>query len=383
MARINTVNLREAKNMATKILGAGLPLMLLSSPGCGKSSLAREIADKYKLEFIDIRLATHAPEDLEGLPRFVPNKYGTREKAEFVPFDLFPLEGDPLPEGKKGALILLDEITSCSRSMQVAAYRLLLDREVGQYKLHPACFLMAAGNRVEDNAAVNDLSTALKSRMITLRIEPDAEQWVEDYAVPHQLDYRIIGYVKANPGVLNDFDPDDDMDAFCCARSLDFLSRIIKGKNITSNDIPLIAGTIGDKRASEFYTVCILLNQCKVTIADVLSDPFLCDMPTGKDDERDTTIDWMFICSLAQYVTEERIKAELKAENNEPLNQKEEKLSEELQNIVHYVNRFDEPLRVVFMRMVYAQHQKTILQVKFFKDNVLSLYKNVTNFLGE
>lgn len=376
MARINTVNLREAQAITPKVLGAGLPLMLLSSPGCGKSAVAREIADRYNLEFIDIRLATHDVTDLTGLPRFNENR------AEFVPFNIFPLEDTPIPAGKKGFLVLLDEITSCSRSMQAASYRLLLDREVGQYKLHPNCFVMAAGNRMEDNAVVNELSTALKSRMITLRIEPDAEQWIQDYALPHQLDYRIVGYVKAYPSVLNDFDPDNDADTFCCARSLEFLSRIIKGKDLTSTDIPLIAGTIGDRRAGEFYTTCVLLNQCKVSIQDIFNDPFLCDMPKDSQGDRDTVMEWMFICSLAQYVTDNRIKAKIKEEAASDLNQEESRLSKELENIIHYVNRFDEPLRVVFMRMVFAQH-KEILNVECFKQNMLSLYSQIRDLLGE
>lgn len=112
---VNTVNLRDAKDLCVKALKANLPILLLSQPGAGKSSLARQLAERFNLEFIDIRLATHDPTDLTGLPRFTDNK------AQFVPFDIFPLESTPLPKGKKGWLCLCDEITSCSRSMQAAA----------------------------------------------------------------------------------------------------------------------------------------------------------------------------------------------------------------------------------------------------------------------
>lgn len=62
--RINTVNLRHAKELAVKVLKQDLALMLLSAPGTGKSSLARQIAEEHNLEFIDIRLATHDVCDL-------------------------------------------------------------------------------------------------------------------------------------------------------------------------------------------------------------------------------------------------------------------------------------------------------------------------------
>lgn len=368
---VNTVNLRDAKDLCIKALRANLPILLLSQPGAGKSSLARQLAEKFNLEFIDIRLATHDPTDLTGLPRFVDNK------AQFVPFDLFPLENTPLPKGKKGWLCLCDEVTSCSRSMQAASYRLILDREVGQHKLHPNCFLMAAGNRSEDNAVVNDLSTALKSRLITLRVTIDPEQWIEDFAVPYDIDHRIIGYIKANPDALNDFDPDSDTDTFCCPRTLEFLSRIIKGHDITKKDIPLIAGTIGDVRAGEFYAACQVLQSCTVTIDDILKDPFLCDMPQDKDGERNTVLDWLFVTSLAQYVTKERIEDQLDKE----LNNKDEE-SSEFQNIIHYINRFEEPLRIIFVRLV-VQKNRLVLSSKFFMNNCIDILNSVKNLLGD
>ena len=370
--RINTVNLRHAKDLAVKVLKQDLALMLLSSPGIGKSSLARQIAEEHNLEFIDIRLATHEVCDLTGLPK-VDGK-----RAEFLPFNIFPLEDDSIPEGKKGWLILLDELTSCPRSMQVAAYRLLLDREVGQYKVHPNCYIMAAGNRMEDNAVTNELSTALKSRMITLRVDVDPDQWIEDFAIPNGIDHRIIGFVKANPQVLSDFDPTSEQDTFCSPRTLEFLSKLIKDQGVYSEDIPLIAGTIGDNRAGEFVTVCTILDTCKVTMEDIMKDPFLADMPTDRKGNRDTALDWMFITSMAQYVTDERIEAQLKFEQEGV----ESQAATEFQNIMHYSNRFEEPLRLVFLRMAYAAH-KNLLACNELRQNLQNVYKNIESILGE
>lgn len=113
---LNTMNLKQAKKAILKCFASNtLPPLLLSEPGVGKSSIIKQIAEEKHFEFIDIRLTNHDCCDLEGLPRFIDNK------AEFVPFDLFPLEDTPLPKGKLGFIILLDEITSCSRAMQCAA----------------------------------------------------------------------------------------------------------------------------------------------------------------------------------------------------------------------------------------------------------------------
>lgn len=237
---------------------------------------------------------------------------------------------------------------------------------------------MAAGNRSEDNAVVNDLSTALKSRLITLRVNIDPEQWIEDFAVPYDIDSRIIGYIKANPEALNDFDPDSDMDTFCCPRTLEFLSRIIKEHDVTKKDIPLIAGTIGDVRAGEFYAACKVLQSCKVTIDDILKDPFTCDMPQDKNGERNTVLDWLFVTSLAQYVTKERIENQL---DNE-ITHKDEEETTEFQNIIHYINRFEEPLKIIFIRLA-VQKNRLILSSKFFMKNCVDVLNSVKNLLGD
>ena len=40
----------------------------------------------------------------------------------------------------------LDEITNAPMAVQAASYRLILDREVGQYKLHDKVFIASAGS---------------------------------------------------------------------------------------------------------------------------------------------------------------------------------------------------------------------------------------------
>jgi len=100
---------------------------VVSSPGIGKSSIVAQVAKKNKLKLIDLRLSQCTPEDLQGFPM------RTGDKATFTPFDIFPLEGEEVPEGYNGWLILLDEMSSAPKSVQAAAYKLILDRQVGSF----------------------------------------------------------------------------------------------------------------------------------------------------------------------------------------------------------------------------------------------------------
>ena len=68
----------------------------------GKSSIAKQVADKYNLEVIDLRLTELDSSDIQGLPYFKDGK------STFLPFDTFPIESTPIPTGYKGWCILLN-----------------------------------------------------------------------------------------------------------------------------------------------------------------------------------------------------------------------------------------------------------------------------------
>lgn len=213
------------------------------SPGIGKSDVVRQIANKYKLKVIDIRLTQCDPTDLTGLPKL------DGIKATYLPFDTFPLENDPIPEGYQGFLIFMDEINSANKSLQAVAYKLILDRMVGQHKLHPNVIMMCAGNKETDNAVVNPISTALRSRLITLPLEPDVDSWL-NWANENNIDWRIQAYIRFSQlNGLYDFNPDEVDNAYACPRSWAMLSKLLQHipQDKQNQYEELIKGTIGNQ----------------------------------------------------------------------------------------------------------------------------------------
>jgi MoxR-like ATPase len=112
-----TVTPSQAAQCLVDSIKAKIVALLTGSPGTGKSSLIRAIAKEYKLKVIDFRLAQCDPVDLLGFPD-INRQTG---KASYVPMDVFPLEGDPVPEGYSGWLLFLDEANSADRAVQKAA----------------------------------------------------------------------------------------------------------------------------------------------------------------------------------------------------------------------------------------------------------------------
>ena len=97
------ITMSTAEELVMDVLRPRLVPGLISSPGIGKSALAASIAQKHNLKLIDIRLSQMDPADLNGFPFLMKpdnNKQVTR--AGYVPMDIFPIKGDPLPKDAVG-----------------------------------------------------------------------------------------------------------------------------------------------------------------------------------------------------------------------------------------------------------------------------------------
>ena len=241
----------QARAAIIDCMEVGLVPLVTSSPGLGKSSVVAQIMTDCNLFLIDVRLSTHTPEDLTGLP--MKDGTGKSAKSKFLPFDTFPIEGDPIPAGYSGWCILFDEFNSASKSVQAAAYKIVLDRMVGQHKLHQDCYMVCAGNLATDRAIVNSLSTAMQSRLIHIEMIADIRDF-NAHAIKAGFDPRVLGFLAFQPTKLHSFKPDHQDRTFACPRTWEFASRLIKGKTFEQIKLPLLAGTLSDGIAVEFHT---------------------------------------------------------------------------------------------------------------------------------
>lgn len=270
------------ENYLTRLLESGLVPFIKSSPGAGKSAVVHQVAEKLKLKLIDHRMSTSAPEDLTGLPEFY-DLNETERRARFVPLgDLFPLEGDKIPEGYDGWLLFLDEFNSADRRTMAASYKLILDKMVGQKRLHSNVAIVLAGNLMTDKAIVSPVGTALQSRVAHLELEINVEDWIE-WAWDHGIDHRIISYISQF-GVtkLMDFNPDHKDHTFCCPRTWGFMSNLIKDRKIDAAEIAnnqsLYAGVISSGVALEFLNYTQIFDELPA-IERIIQDPDGVEMP--------------------------------------------------------------------------------------------------------
>lgn len=172
-------------------MDAHQPVMLMGSTGIGKSDLGHQLAKMRKVDLIDIRLAQYESVDLRGCPD-IQNKRTVWNIPEIMP-----------TKGK--GIFFIDELNQADQYVQAAAYQLILDRRLGNYELPVGWEILAAGNRLTDQAIVQPMGTALKNRFGHITIETDHASW-HAWAVPNGIHQFITGFLRFKPILLNQLD---------------------------------------------------------------------------------------------------------------------------------------------------------------------------------
>lgn len=334
---------RQVRAWVKECMEANLVPFVQSSPGLGKSAIMRSVANEFNLELIDHRLSTSAPEDFNGLPRF--NDNGT---ATFSPFsDLFPMKDiTPLPEGKDGWYLFFDEANHAPKSVMAASYKPVLDKIVGQFPLHDRVRMGMAGNLGTDRAFANTLSTAMQSRLIHLELKEDFDEWQEDFAIPNQLDNRIIAFLNYKNGAFYDFKPDHKNKTFCCPRTWEFMHMLINGKQVKTENTPLYGGTITHGVAVDFVQFCQVYASM-IKIEDVARDW------NGVPAPKDTATRWAVVSHLADKVTDDTADAVFK--------------------FIEKAGNFDVSFKILFYRMYTLSNPGN--RGKHFQEAMLTLNK--------
>lgn len=351
---------RQIREYVIDCIKAGLVPFVRSSPGMGKSAIINAIAREFGLKVIDLRLSQATPEDAQGLPRFrdITDDAGTvlRSISEFVPFETFPVESTPIPAGFNGWLLFLDEFNSGTKMVQAAMYKIILDKMVGQDKLHPNVAIVCAGNLEGDRAIVNSLSTAMQSRLVHLIMRLDHEQFMKDVAFKNHWDPRIIAYLSYKQGALHDFQPDHDGHTFSCPRTWEFMNKLISGNEVTEDKAALYAGTITSGTAVEFITFTKVFNELP-SLKEIIQDPEGVPVPT------DPATRFATVSMLISQVTDDT-------------HDKEGKLTKKgnFEPITIFVNRWTSELRVLFFRGLLVQ-QPELRKHPMFRKALLELSK--------
>ncbi len=218
------------REFAGALRGHHTPVMLWGAPGVGKSQIIAQVAARHGVQVIDVRLSQLEPSDLRGIP------FRAGETVEWAIPALLP---DAARHGARG-ILFLDEITSAAPSVSAAAYQLILDRCLGNYRVPEGWAIFAAGNRQGDRGVTYTMPAPLANRFSHYEVDVNVDDWVA-WAYANGIDERVIGFVRFRPELLFDFDPAHNPVAFPSPRSWEFAHRALQKFDATPH---LLSGAL-------------------------------------------------------------------------------------------------------------------------------------------
>ncbi len=265
---------RDIRTLLTRCMAVGRPAMIWGPPGIGKSELIAEIGVEQNRPVIDMRLLLLEPTDIKGIPYFDPEtktmKWAhpadlpTHIKEKDVKAAEAAASKEDATEQEKDhavqvraaydlsrAILFLDEINAAPPSVQAAAYQLILNRRVGEYRLPPGVSMVCAGNRDSDKGVTYRMPSPLANRLVHMEMASDFEDW-QKWAINARVHPDVVGFLSQHKQRLFSFDPKSQDKAFATPRSWVFVSQLIDDAMPESMNTALVAGTVGEGNAIEF-----------------------------------------------------------------------------------------------------------------------------------
>ena len=242
----------QEMNMPAESLNS---FMAWGPPGVGKSAATKTIAKQVeaqtgkKVNITDVRLLLFNPVDLRGMPIA-----DVKEKvAIWLRPQIFVM--DPSPNVIN--ILMLDEISACPPSVQAAAYQITLDRQIGEHKLPDNCYVICAGNRMQDKSVAYKMRRALANRLTHFDIETDIDDW-KVWAYANGIHEKVTAYLNFQPNRLVETQEQAKQaeNAFPTPRTWEMVSNYLKIYDTFEEAYPLICGTVGMGTASEFKQYC-------------------------------------------------------------------------------------------------------------------------------
>jgi len=182
-------------------------VMIWAGPGVGKSQGVlqwnQEKVEEYNNRIAkgekvkpwnpvvcDVRLSMKEPVDMVGVP--IPSK---NEKGETTTVWAIPSVWPRDDEEFSGGTIFLDEMNQGQAAILNAAFQLIQDRALGDYKVPKGYIIIGASNPSAFNSSVTEFSIPLSNRFSHFNIKVDFEGWL-NYRMNNGGNLDVMTFLK-------------------------------------------------------------------------------------------------------------------------------------------------------------------------------------------
>ena len=233
-------------------------LLVKGEPGIGKTFIEEQVAEEFKATNVIMHPSVDDPTDYKGYP-FIVNG-----KAEHVPFGKLRV----LDDAKELTICFIDDLGQGTPGVQAAVMQ-MLDR----YRKNPHVVFIAATNERSHRAGVTGLLEPVKSRFDSIiRLGIHFPSW-KAWAMDHDIDYRVIGYLEQQPEALHKFEPNADIVNQPSPRTWVGASKIL-GMSLGDDDVrfAMLVGAVGSAAATTF-AAWLKIAEDAPSRDDIIKDP--------------------------------------------------------------------------------------------------------------
>lgn len=206
------------------------PILLLGSPGIGKTQIMEQIARECGIGLVAYTITHHTRQSAIGLPFISKKQYGGREydvteytMSEIVAAIYEKMEQTGLSEG----ILFLDEINCVSETLAPAMLQFLQCKSFGNHKIPQGWVIVAAGNPPEYNKSVREFDVVTMDRVKKIEVEPDFEVWKE-YAYKQGMHGAVVSYLNIRKQNFYQMETTVDGRNFATPRGWEDLSTLIR-----------------------------------------------------------------------------------------------------------------------------------------------------------
>lgn len=206
------------------------PILLLGSPGIGKTQIMEQIARECEIGLVSYTITHHTRQSAIGLPFISKRRYGDQEfdvteytMSEIVAAIYEKMEQTGLSEG----ILFLDEINCVSETLAPAMLQFLQCKSFGNHKIPQGWVIVAAGNPPEYNKSVREFDVVTMDRVKKIEVEPDFEVWKE-YAYQQGLHGAVVSYLNIRKQNFYQMETTVDGRNFATPRGWEDLSTLIQ-----------------------------------------------------------------------------------------------------------------------------------------------------------
>lgn len=200
---LEKLNTRDLSDHISASIQIGSNVAVFGRRGSGKTEISKQEIKKAGMHEVYINLSVLERVDMGGYP----NIMAASQKQKFVDF-LLPQFYEPMLEGKKGVVALLDEVDKADPSLWAPLLEFTQFRSINGKVLPNLKAIIMTGNLISEGGARPSLP--LLDRAEKYLVEADVTSWLEWAGKSGHIHPSITAYIQDHPkDLFGAVDPED------------------------------------------------------------------------------------------------------------------------------------------------------------------------------